>query len=175
MTRLVFEILVAAYFAATAARLGFSLDLVAALVFSLPLLLIFLVDLWTRYVHTNVVVLGTIAGMGFALAEGRGALGWSIGASLGGAALFGLIFVLAAAMYRSLDVVPFGGGDVFLVAMIGAMTGFPGVVRALVIGIVLAGVTGLVLIASRRAGRHDVFAYGPFLCLGALLALLLQD
>ena len=27
----------------------------------------------------------------------------------------------------------------------------------------------------RRDGRQDVFAYGPFLCLGALLALLLQD
>jgi hypothetical protein len=26
--------------------------------------------------------------------------------------------------------------------------------------------------ATRRAGRHDVFSYGPYLCLGALLTLL---
>lgn len=174
-TRPVFEVLVAAYFALAAARLGFSLGLAAALVFALPLLLILLVDLWTRYVHLGVVVAGTLAGLGFALVEGPGALVFSIGAALGGAAIFGVVFFLAAALYRDLDVVPFGGGDVYLVVMIGAMTGFPGAVRALVVGIILAGVAGLVLLASRRAGRHDVFAYGPFLCLGALLAMLLQD
>ena len=167
--------LVAAYFAVAAWRLGLSLDLAAALVFSVPLLVILLVDLWTRDIHTSVVVAGTLAGFAFALADGPEALVTSVLAALGAAALFALLFAAAAALYRQLDVVPFGLGDVYLVAMIGAMTGFPGVVRALVAGVFLAGAAGLLMVVSRRAGRHDVFAYGPYLCLGALLTLLLPD
>src|SRR4051794_23621487 len=172
---LLFEALVATYFVVAAWRLGFSLDLAATLVFSVPLLVILLVDLWTHYIHTSVVVAGTLAGFAFALADGPGALVISVLAALGAAAIFALCFVVAAAIYRHLDVVPFGMGDVYLVTMIGAMTGFPGVVRALIAGVFLAGAVGLLMVISHRAGRHDVFAYGPYLCLGALLTLLLPD
>ena len=156
-------------------RLGFSSDLAFAIVLSAPLLVILLVDAWTREIHTSVVVAGTLAGLAFAVADGWGALVTAVLSALGAAAAFALLFAAAAAIYRDLDVVPFGLGDVYLVVMIGAMTGFPGVVQALVLGVLLAGVAGLLLVAFRRAGRHDVYAYGPFLCLGALLTLLLQD
>jgi leader peptidase (prepilin peptidase)/N-methyltransferase len=172
---LLFEFLVAAYFAVAAWQLGLSLDLAATLVFSVPLLVTLLVDLWTRDIYTGVVIAGTLAGFAFALADGPRALVIAVLAALGAAALFALFFVVAAAIYRQLDVVPFGLGDVYLVTMIGAMTGFPGVVRAIVAGIFLAGAVGLLMVVSRRAGRHDVFAYGPYLCLGALLTLLLPD
>lgn len=172
-TGLLFEALVAAYLAVAAWQLELSLELAATIVFSVPLLVTLLVDLWTREVHTSVVVAGTLAGFAFALADGPGALVTAILAALGAAAIFALCFVAAAAIYRHLDVVPLGMGDVYLVTMIGAMTGFPGVVRALVAGVFLAGAAGLLMVVSRRAGRHDVFAYGPYLCLGALLTLLL--
>src|SRR5688500_17526385 len=52
--RAVFELLVAVYFAVAAWRLAGSLDLAATLVFTVPLLVILLVDLWTRFIYTNV-------------------------------------------------------------------------------------------------------------------------
>jgi leader peptidase (prepilin peptidase)/N-methyltransferase len=169
-----FELLVAGYFGFAAWQLGWTLELAAALVLSAPLLMILLVDLWTRYIYTDMVVAGTVLGLGFALADSPRALVVAVLAAAGGAGVFALFFVLAAAIYGGGEAVPLGLGDVYLAAMVGAMTGFPGIVRALFAGIMLAGIVGVVLIATRRAGRHDAFAYGPYLCLGALLTLLVS-
>lgn len=169
--RPIFEIAVAAYFAVAAWHLGWSLDLLTALVCAPPLLVVLLVDWWTREIYTGVVAVGVIAGLVCALAHGAGSLLLAIFAAVGGGALFASFFVLARTLYRDVDT-PLGWGDVSLAAMIGAIAGFPGVVRALAIGIFLAAVAGTFLLLSRRAGRQDVFAYGPYLCLGALLTLL---
>jgi leader peptidase (prepilin peptidase)/N-methyltransferase len=79
---------------------------------------------------------------------------------------------LAAVIYRNLRVVPFGLGDVYLAAMIGAMTRYPAVIQALFAGIFLAGLGSILLLVTRRAGRRDPIPYGPYLCVGGLLALL---
>lgn len=68
--RPVFEVAVAAYFAVAAGRLGASAELAAVLVFSLPLLMIGLVDYWTRLVHSVVILAGIGVGLLFALQDG---------------------------------------------------------------------------------------------------------
>jgi leader peptidase (prepilin peptidase)/N-methyltransferase len=64
-----------------------------------------------------------------------------------------------------------GFGDVKLAAVIGLMTGYPGVLQALVIGAVLGGVSAILLLATRRAGWKSTCAYAPYLAIGAMLAL----
>lgn len=172
VTRVLCEVLVSAYFALAYWRFGYSLELVAVLVCSLPLLIVLMVDLWTRFIDTGVVVTGALAGFGFALTHGIGALLTAALAALGSGAIFAIVFALARVVYADAEEDPFGWGDVLLAAMIGAVTNYPGVIRALVLGIFVGGAVAAVLLARRKQGG-DVFAYGVCLCSGALLALVL--
>ena len=171
--RALFELATAAYFALAAASFGDDgLRLAATLVFTVPLLLVFLVDWWTRFIHTDVIGVGVVAGLGFALADGGGAFLSALLSALGAVAVFAFFFVLTALIYRNLRVVPFGLGDVYLAAMIGTMARYPAVINALFSGVLLAGLGGVLLLLTRRVGRRDPIPYGPYLCVGALLALL---
>ena len=170
----VFEVATAAYFAVLGWRFGFSLDLLMVICFSVPLLMIGLVDFWTRLIHTNVIYLGVALGWVFAVLDGgRGLLNSVIGMAVGGA-VFIFFFVAAILIYRNIRVVPFGLGDVYLAAMIGAMVRFDHVMQALVIGIFLAGIILAALLAVRVLSRKQAVAYGPYLCLGALITLMLN-
>ena len=64
-----------------------------------------------------------------------------------------------------------GGGDVKLAALIGLTVGFPQVLWALTLGILAGGITALLLIITRRWGLKSHIPYAPFLCLGAMMAL----
>ncbi len=167
----VFEIGTALFFGALGYKLGFSLDLVMVTCFSIPLLVIMLVDFWTRLIHTNVILAGIVLGWIFAAADGmdqllRSVLGMAIGA---GAFLF--FYVLAIVIYRNPKVVPFGLGDVYLAAMIGAMVRADQVGRALLYGIFLAAIILGALLLAKVLSRRQAVAYGPYLCLGALITL----
>ncbi len=63
-------------------------------------------------------------------------------------------------------------GDVKLAALIGAMVGFPAVLVALFLAVIVGGLVAVVLLIARRKGRKDPIPFGPFLCLGAVLAML---
>jgi leader peptidase (prepilin peptidase)/N-methyltransferase len=65
-----------------------------------------------------------------------------------------------------------GMGDVKLAALIGFMTGFPMVIISLFLGIISGGIVAVILLLLRRKTRKDTVPFGPFLCLGALIALL---
>ena len=64
-----------------------------------------------------------------------------------------------------------GMGDVKLAGLIGLMLGYPAVISALVVGIILGAAAAIVLLVSRRATRKSTMAYAPYLSLGALLAM----
>lgn len=169
-----FEITTAAYFALLGWRFGISIDAVMIICFSVPLLVIGLVDLWTRLIHTNVIFFGLALGWVFAALDGgRSLLDSVLGMAIGGG-VFVLIFVVAILIYRNIRVVPFGLGDVYLAAMIGAMVRVDLVMRALVFGIFLAGIILAALLAARVLSRKQAVAYGPYLCLGALLTLIMS-
>lgn len=67
-----------------------------------------------------------------------------------------------------------GGGDVKLMAALGVWLGMFGIVQAFVYGVLAGGLGALVLLLSRQKGRKDYFAFGPYLCLGAVYAWYLQ-
>ena len=90
-----------------------------------------------------------------------------LNALLGGVVGFGLFLLLALVGRGAM-----GAGDVKLAGVIGLMTGFPGVLTALIIGVLLAAIVAVFLLVSKRAGRKSTMAYAPYLSLGALIALL---
>jgi prepilin signal peptidase PulO-like enzyme (type II secretory pathway) len=96
------------------------------------------------------VAIGGAAGLAAGL--GLFGLGWLFGAARGGGAI------------------PFGFGDAKLIVLLGLLLGWPAFGPALLIGILLAGIPGIVMVALGR-GRA-VVSYGPYLASGGLVALL---
>ena len=110
-------------------------------------------------------------GLGLALANGAA---WSsvVGGGAGGC-LFGPLWLASRPLGRVVDEDPLGSGDVLLASAIGFPTGWPGVMRALILGLLFVGVYSLVVLAFRRDRRSDSIRYRSFLCLGAMLVLLI--
>nr|HID14307.1 prepilin peptidase [Anaerolineae bacterium] len=80
-----------------------------------------------------------------------------------GAALMGNTFFGSGAL---------GGGDVKLAAFVGLITGFPLVIEALVLTILIGAAVSLILLITRVRSLRDPIPYGPFLIAGAIVTLL---
>ena len=88
-------------------------------------------------------------------------------ALIGAASAVAFLGVLALGVRGGLAV-----GDLYLVAPIGLMLGWPVIFTALFAAAFLAAGTSLVLLAARRVGMRSYIPFGPFLVGGAVLALL---
>jgi len=91
-------------------------------------------------------------------------------ALIGAVAAVGFLGALALIVRGGLAV-----GDLYLVAPIGLMLGWPAVFTALFAAAFLAAGTSLALLAARRVGMRSYIPFGPFLVGGAVLALVLGD
>ena len=69
----------------------------------------------------------------------------------------------------------FGGGDIKLMAAAGFLLGWQSAIIATFIGIILGGIYGIILLARRKKGRKEHFAFGPCLAVGIFAALLWGD
>ena len=68
-----------------------------------------------------------------------------------------------------------GGGDIKLIAMIGAFLGWQAVLVTIFLGAVLGAFGGIVLMLLRRQGRKEPMPFGPFLAIGAVLTMVWGD
>ncbi len=62
-----------------------------------------------------------------------------------------------------------GGGDIKLLAMIGALLGWRGVIFTIFASSISGCVVGLVIMLLKRKNLKLAIPYGPFLSLGAVL------
>ena len=84
----------------------------------------------------------------------------------------------AVAFLGALALVVRGGlalGDLYLVAPIGLMLGWPAIFTALFAAAFLSAGVSLVLLATRRVGMRSYIPFGPFLVAGAALVLLVDE
>jgi leader peptidase (prepilin peptidase)/N-methyltransferase len=65
----------------------------------------------------------------------------------------------------------FGGGDIKLMAAAGIVLGWKGNVFAFFIAALLGGVYGIYLLVTKKKGRKEHFAFGPFLSIGIAVSL----
>jgi leader peptidase (prepilin peptidase)/N-methyltransferase len=68
-----------------------------------------------------------------------------------------------------------GGGDIKLIAMIGAFLGWQGALFTIFSGALLGSLVGGTLMLLGRKGRKDKVPFGPFLSSGAILFMLCGD
>lgn len=79
-----------------------------------------------------------------------------------------LVFLAVKVVYPS----GMGAGDVKLAGMLGLLVGYPGIVVALWMAVVLGGVVAVGLLALGGRSRKDAMPFGPFLSAGGVIALL---
>jgi len=178
---------------AVLALVGFGPSAAAAVafLFTAALLLITFVDFDHRFIPDEVSLPGIAVGVGAAfLPRGVGPLDALAGAVLGG----GFLWAVAWSYEHLTGVEGMGFGDVKLLAMIGAFLGWQAIPAVLVVASLTGSLAGLALIFTRRgrwrigrvarrlgasavlpfvrrAARRTEIPFGPFLALGALLAL----
>lgn len=134
--------------------------------------------LW-RVVWVSAILLAVLGGLspdrGWPKTLIGGVAGYALVALL---FLFGQAYAVLQARLRGepLDEVVFGGGDVNLAGLVGLAVGWTGVLVALFIAVVSAGLFSLgyllVQVARRRYNPHTPIPYGPFLVAGALVVYL---
>jgi leader peptidase (prepilin peptidase)/N-methyltransferase len=86
--------------------------------------------------------------------------------------------VAAVGFLGALALVVRGGlalGDLYLVAPIGLMLGWPAIFTALFAAAFLASATSIGLLVARRVGMRSYIPFGPFLVGGAVVALLIDQ
>ncbi len=139
------------------------------------------IDIEWRLILHPVSVAGAILG----LAVGVSLHGWMatlLGGLLGYGIMFGFYY-LGAVFMRLInsrrgepsDEVALGYGDVNLTGILGLILGFPQILIALVLGLLLGGVFSLALVLvtalARRYRTLMAIPYAPFLVLGAMMIL----
>ncbi|BFU89335.1 MAG: Type 4 prepilin-like proteins leader peptide-processing enzyme [Nitrospira sp.] len=83
----------------------------------------------------------------------------------------GILWLLAWASPYLFGKEGMGGGDIKLLAMIGAFLGWQPALMTIMVGSLLGSLVGGALIAAQVIKREDYIPFGPFLVCGALVAL----
>ena len=96
-----------------------------------------------------------------------GLLNGVIGLLVGG----GILWLLAWASPFLFGKEGMGGGDIKLLAMIGAFLGWKPALMTIMVGSLLGSLVGITLIAVQVIRREDYIPFGPFLVCGAVVSL----
>ena len=136
------------------------------LLFACALIVLFAIDL-EHHLLPNVITLpGIVVGLAFSALLPPGLVDAAIGVLAGG----GVLWLVGEAYYRYSGQEGMGGGDVKMLAMIGAFLGWKLMVLTLILSSVLGSVVGILVIALKRGGLKHALPYGTFLSLGALVS-----
>lgn len=125
-------------------------------------------DLTHKIIPNVVTVPGIVLGLvGASTVLPAGPVNALLGVLVGG----GILWALAWASPYLFGKEGMGGGDIKLVAMIGAFLGWKPALLTIMIGSVAGSVIGIGLIALRFMKRDEYIPFGPFLVLGALVSM----
>jgi leader peptidase (prepilin peptidase)/N-methyltransferase len=150
---------------------GWDPILVPRLVFACALIVLFAIDLDHHLLPNLVTLPGIVLGLLCSLVFPPGIIEAALGVLLGG----GVLWAIGEAYYRVTGQEGMGGGDVKMLAMIGAFLGWKLVLVTLVFSSVAGSIIGLLVIAIKRGGMKYALPYGTFLAFGALIASIAGD
>lgn len=176
------EVLTPAVFVGLLWRYGPSVHLGLLSLYSAILILVVITDLEHRLILNVVMVPAILLAMAGAFFNADFSFRRAfLGGAVGFFSLYALFLLaqplsalLARLSGREIREVPFGFGDVTLGAFVGLITGLPGVVFALLITILSAGLVAALFwfvraIIQRRYTLFTPIPYGPFLVLGGFI------
>jgi leader peptidase (prepilin peptidase)/N-methyltransferase len=152
-------------------------QLIIFLIFACTLIVVFFVDIEHHIIPDEI----SLGGCAFALLASAlfpplhgtdshiGALGSSVSGLIVGAGLFWLIRLAGSRVFKKEAM---GLGDVKLMGYFGAFLGWKCVLLTTFLSALIGSVTGISLLLAGKAHLGSRLPFGPFLCIGALLAFL---
>jgi len=153
-------------------RFGLSPALGIYTAFVAALIVVSFIDLDQQIIPDVISLPGIVVGIVVsALGQGPPLLDSVVGVLVGG----GILYAVAVGYRAFTGREGMGGGDIKLLAMIGAFLGWRGVLVTLIIGSLTGAVVGTGLIVARRTESRIPIPFGPFLALGAVCALAFGD
>ena len=163
------EALTGGLFVLVVYRFGISPIVIAYLAFVAALVVVSFIDLDHQIIPDAISLPGTLVGLLLA----RLGYGVSLTESFDGALLGGGLLYAVAAGYEWLKGREgMGGGDIKLMAMVGSFLGWKAVLVTLIVGSLFGAIVGVAMILGRGADSNVPIPFGPFLAVGALVALL---
>ncbi len=147
---------------------GLSFQTPIYLLFFSSLVAVIFIDLSHQIIPDVITLPGIVIGV---LAASTilppGLLNSLIGLLLGGG-LFYLVAVLSLAILKKEGM---GGGDIKLIAMIGAFLGWQAVLLTIFLAALSGSIVGVSMILMKGRNRADLIPFGPYLALGAMTTL----
>jgi leader peptidase (prepilin peptidase)/N-methyltransferase len=161
------ELLTGVLFVLLWLKVGFNTPLAIYAALTSTLLTVALIDYDHKIIPNTITLPGIVIGLGLSL--------WALPitplASLLGLLVGGTLFYLIAVISKG----GMGGGDIKLIAMIGAFLGWQGALFTIFSGALLGSLVGVTLMLLGKKGRKDKVPFGPFLSCGAILFMLSGD
>jgi leader peptidase (prepilin peptidase)/N-methyltransferase len=156
------ELLTAVSFYLVYLQYGLTVWTAAGCVLTALLMVVTFTDIDEGIIPDVITYPGMLAGLGFAF--------FTIGikSALIGMIAFGVVFFLIALLSRG----GMGGGDVKLVAVIGAFVGPMNALLVFILSSLAGGIWAIGLLLFRQAGRKTEIRFGPFLALAAYVVFL---
>ena len=156
-------------------RFGLGFVFFVSLIFVAALVVISFIDLDVRIVPDVISLPGIVVGLilsvvGYFAIGGSSSIVPSPVSSLIGIITGGGFLLVTAWIYEKITGVEgMGGGDIKLLAMIGAFLGWPSIPITLFFASLVGSAVGLTCMLLTGAGRRLALPFAPFLCSGALL------
>lgn len=157
------ELAAALIWVAAVARYGLAWQALVVAIFFTLLLGIALTDARTYIIPDEFTIGGTVAGVALAAAPGGVSLGQSL---LGAAVGFGLLYLAGVMGEWWLRKPAMGGGDIKMMAMVGAFLGPIGAILAIFLGALVGSIVFLPISFKTR----KLIPFGIFLAVGAAVA-----
>jgi leader peptidase (prepilin peptidase)/N-methyltransferase len=147
-------------------RYGISVLYLIYFAFFASLTLVSFIDLPHRIIPDVICIPGIFIGLVISLLHPQMSIKDSlIGVLLGG----GSLYIVAQVYYMIAKREGMGGGDIKLLAMIGAFIGWKGVLFTILCSSFIGSVVGVILMLSFSADSKYAVPFGPFLSLGAII------
>ncbi|MFN2353143.1 MAG: A24 family peptidase [Desulfopila sp.] len=168
----VVELLMALLSVAVYVRFGLTLAAAGYLLFCAALLVIIWIDIYHQIIPDSISLPGVVLGFCFSLITPM--LTWQdslIGLVAGGGSLY--LIALLYVLVRKQD--GMGGGDIKLLAMIGAFLGWQSLLFVVFFSSLSGAIVGIASIIKEGTGAATRIPFGPFLSMAALVFLFFEE
>lgn len=150
---------------------GIGYTLLRDLVFFSILVPVVFIDIDHRIIPDELSLGGLAVGILLSFLPGGDWKGALAGGLLGG----GILYATAVVYQKVTGIEGLGGGDIKLIAMVGAFLGWRGALFTIFFGSLLGVAGGLIAMRKGTDGPKTAIPYGPYLCAAALVARFLGD
>ena len=178
LSSLLVQLVVGVIFVLIYNKYGITAEFIFFIYIMLILLIMFFIDLRTKTIPNELVIIGVLGGLIafiyniFIPLKVYPTSNWwePLIGILPGSGILLAIAILGAIIYKSDDVM--GMGDVKIFLPIGLILGFRLAVMSLIFSVFIGGFAGLFLIITGLKNRKSQIPFGPFIVSGTFLAIL---